>query len=42
LKNKKAADIQHLIEETDTTINAMVYQWYGLTEKEIKLVKGVK
>jgi len=29
-----------MIEETDKTIDQMVYKLYGLTEKEIKIVEA--
>ncbi|MEO6328713.1 MAG: N-6 DNA methylase [Ginsengibacter sp.] len=36
----RANNIQQLIKETDKQIDAMVYQLYGLTDEEIKIVEG--
>jgi hypothetical protein len=36
----KANAIQKTITETDKEIDRMVYQLYGLTEEEIKIVEG--
>lgn len=36
----KAAQLQDLISQTDKEIDAMVYELYGLTEEEIKIVEG--
>ena len=33
--------IQRQIDATDRQIDALVYQLYGLTEEEIKIVEGV-
>ena len=38
----KAQALQARIEKTDTEIDALVYQLYGLTEEEIALVEGVQ
>ena len=37
---KKAVELQREIEQTDKEIDAMVYELYGLTEEEIKIVEG--
>lgn len=37
-ESKKALDIKHQIDTTDQEIDRMVYELYGLTEDEIKLV----
>lgn len=39
-ESKKATDIKTRIETTDKEIDQMVYALYGLTEEEIKIVKG--
>jgi hypothetical protein len=31
---------QHQVEATDCQINALVYELYGLTEEEIKIVEA--
>lgn len=36
----KANSIQHIIQQTDKEIDAMVYALYGLTEEEIAIVEG--
>lgn len=36
----KAKAIQTVIDTTDKEIDQMIYQLYGLTEDEIKIVKG--
>jgi type I restriction-modification system DNA methylase subunit len=36
------ATVEHEIAETDEAINQLVYQLYGLTEEEIRLVEGRK
>ena len=36
----KAASLQNTIDTTDTAIDRMVYQLYGLTEEEIAIVEG--
>lgn len=36
----KANNIQQLSNRTDAEIDAMVYQLYGLTDDEIKIVEG--
>jgi type II restriction/modification system DNA methylase subunit YeeA len=33
--------IQREIESTDRAIDALVYELYGLTEEEIKIVEGI-
>ena len=38
--NKTKAVIQKQIEITDKKIDALVYELYGLTEEEIKVVEG--
>ncbi len=38
-ESKKALDIKHQIDTTDKEIDQMVYQLYGLTEEEIKIVE---
>jgi hypothetical protein len=38
---KKALEIKATIETTDKEIDQMVYQLYGLTDEEIKIVEGV-
>jgi hypothetical protein len=35
-----ATSIQQLINQPDKEIDAMVYQLYGLTEEEIKILEG--
>ena len=40
LESKKALEIKNSIEETDCEIDKMVYELYGLTEEEIKIVEG--
>ncbi|MDT0678302.1 hypothetical protein [Autumnicola musiva] len=37
---KKAVELQQQIEETDRKIDQMVYELYGLTEEEIKIVEA--
>ena len=39
-ESKKALDIKHQIDTTDKEIDQMVYQLYGLTEDEIKIVEN--
>ncbi len=36
----KAKELKKIIDETDKKIDAMVYELYGLTEEEIKIVEG--
>jgi hypothetical protein len=36
----KANAIEEVITKTDSEIDQMVYKLYGLTEEEIKIVKG--
>ena len=36
---QKAQDLQTQINQTDKEIDAMVYELYGLTEEEIKIVE---
>jgi len=36
----KANNIQQIIKQTDSEIDAMVYQLYGLTDEDIKTVRG--
>jgi len=38
----KATALQNEINKTDKEIDAMVYELYGLTEEEIKIVEGLK
>jgi hypothetical protein len=38
----KAINIQQIINQTDSEIDAMVYELYHLTEQEIKMVEGAK
>jgi len=38
-EQKKALDIKHQIEKIDKEIDRMVYELYGLTEEEIKIVE---
>jgi len=38
LESKKALEIKHQIDTTDKKIDQMVYQLYGLTEEDIKIV----
>ena len=38
----KANVIQDQISKTDREIDAMVYELYGLTEEEIRIVEGIK
>ncbi|MFA7231519.1 MAG: hypothetical protein WC071_09645 [Victivallaceae bacterium] len=37
---KRALELKAQIETTDRTIDRMVYELYGLTEDEIKIVEG--
>ncbi|UKM63881.1 BREX-1 system adenine-specific DNA-methyltransferase PglX [Flavobacteriaceae bacterium GSB9] len=37
---QKAQDLQNQINQTDAEINAMVYELYGLTDEEIKIVEN--
>lgn len=37
---KKTFEFRAEIEKTDKDIDGMVYQLYGLTEEEIKIVEG--
>ncbi len=37
----KAIEIKNAIEKTDKEIDRMVYNLYGLTEEEIKIVEGL-
>jgi type I restriction-modification system DNA methylase subunit len=39
-EQKKAIEIKHLIDTTDKEIDQMVYQLYGLSEEEIKIVEN--
>ena len=39
-ESKKALDIKHQIDTTDKEIDQMVYQLYGFTEEEIKIVEN--
>ena len=39
-ESKKALEIKHQIDATDKEIDQMVYQLYGLTEEEIKIVEN--
>ena len=39
-EQKKALEIKHQIDTTDKEIDQMVYQLYGLTENEIKIVEN--
>ena len=39
-ESKKALEIKHQIDTTDKQIDQMVYQLYGLSEEEIKIVEG--
>jgi hypothetical protein len=41
LESQKAKDIKAQIDKTDNEIDEMVYQLYGLTEEEIKIVEGM-
>ena len=34
--------ISRQIETTDASINALVYELYGVTEEEIKIIEGIK
>jgi hypothetical protein len=38
----KANDIQEQIAKTDKEIDAMVYELYGLTEEEVRIVEDIK
>ena len=38
-ESKKALDIKHQIDTTDKEIDQMVYELYGLSEEEIKIVE---
>lgn len=37
----KAMQVKKLIDETDAEIERMVYELYGLTEEEVKIVENV-
>ena len=37
---EKLEQLQHRINHTDDKINKLVYELYGLTEEEIKIVEG--
>ena len=39
-ESKKALEIKHQIDTTDQEIDQMVYQLYGLSEEEIKIVEN--
>ena len=39
-ESQKALNIKNQITQTDKEIDAMVYQLYGLTEEEIKIVEN--
>lgn len=39
-KKVAAQNLKAQINETDTEIDAMVYELYGLSEEEIKIVEG--
>ncbi len=41
-KKKEAENIQSLLAKTDTEINKLVYELYGLTDEEIMVVEGKK
>lgn len=41
-KKVEAQTLKSEIEKTDKEIDQMVYELYGLTENEIKIVEGVK
>ena len=38
---KKALELKYQIEQTDREIDRMVYDLYGLTEEEIRIVETV-
>ena len=38
-EQKKAIDLKNSIDATDATIDKMVYELYGLTSEEIKIVE---
>ena len=38
-ESKKALELKAQIDATDKTIDAMVYELYGLTDEEIKIVE---
>ena len=38
-EQKKAIDLKNNIDATDATIDKMVYELYGLTSEEIKIVE---
>lgn len=40
LESKKALELKATIDATDKAIDTMVYELYGLTEEEIKIVEG--
>jgi hypothetical protein len=40
LNNRNTLALQHQIEATDKQINKLVYELYGLTEDEIRIVEG--
>ena len=40
-QKEKAQNLQNQISQTDAEIDLMVYELYGLTEEEIKIVEGV-
>jgi hypothetical protein len=40
LESEKVLEIKARIDSTDEEIDQMVYQLYGLTEVEIKIVEG--
>ena len=39
-ESKKALEIKHQIDTTDKEIDRMVYELYGLSEEEIKIVEN--
>ena len=41
-EKQKALAIKNGIDKTDKEIDQMVYQLYGLTDEEIKIVEGIE
>ena len=41
-EKQKAVDLQNKISKTDAEIDKMVYELYGLSDEEIKIIEGIK
>jgi hypothetical protein len=41
-EKQKAVDLQNKISKTDAEIDKMVYELYGLSDEEIKIIEEIK